>query len=99
MTTAIAGAAAYANMAKLSGAGLAASDGAGGFGDLVKSALEGAVGTVQSGETASLAALAGKANLADVVAAVSSAELTVQSVVAIRDRVITAYQSILQMPI
>ena len=44
-------------------------------------------------------ALAGKADLADVVTAVSNAELTLQTVVAVRDRVVAAYLDILKMPI
>ncbi len=35
----------------------------------------------------------------DVVQAVSNAELTLQTVVAVRDRVVNAYQEIMRMPI
>jgi flagellar hook-basal body complex protein FliE len=41
----------------------------------------------------------GKVDLADLVSAVSSAELTLSTVVAIRDKVISAYQDIIRMPI
>jgi flagellar hook-basal body complex protein FliE len=40
-----------------------------------------------------------KADLTDVVQAVTSAELTLQTVVAVRDRLIAAYQEIMRMPI
>jgi flagellar hook-basal body complex protein FliE len=35
----------------------------------------------------------------DVVTAVSNAEMTLQTVVAVRDRVLNAYQEIMRMPI
>ena len=43
--------------------------------------------------------VAGKADLTDVVTAVSEAETALNTVVAIRDRVISAYQDIIKMPI
>jgi flagellar hook-basal body complex protein FliE len=43
--------------------------------------------------------LAGKADIVDVVNAVNQAELTLDTVVAVRDKVVSAYQSILNMPI
>jgi flagellar hook-basal body complex protein FliE len=39
------------------------------------------------------------ADLQQVVNAVTAAELTVQTVTAVRDRVISAYQEVLRMPI
>ena len=44
-------------------------------------------------------AVTGEAELLDVVSAVSNAEVTLQTVVAVRDRVMSAYQEILRMPI
>ena len=38
------------------------------------------------------------ANLQEVVEAVNAAEITLQTVVAVRDRMITAYQEIIRMP-
>ena len=46
-----------------------------------------------------MAGIAKQAELADVITAVSNAEVTLQTVVAIRDRVIQAYQDIMRMPI
>jgi flagellar hook-basal body complex protein FliE len=51
------------------------------------------------GEQASLQAATGKADLAQVTEAVNNAEVAMQTVVAIRDRVISAYQDIMRMPI
>ena len=41
----------------------------------------------------------GKADLTDVVTAVTNAEMTLQTVTAVRDKVVSAYQEILRMPI
>ena len=69
------------------------------FSDLVADAARSALETGHKAERMTAAAVDGKAELAEVVAAVSNAELTLQSVVAIRDRIIQAYQEILRMPI
>lgn len=50
-------------------------------------------------EKLSVAAVAGKADINEVVTAVANAEVTLQTVVAVRDKVISAYQDILRMPI
>lgn len=50
-------------------------------------------------EQATIGAITGKADISSVVMAVSQAEVTLQTVVAIRDRVVSAYQEILRMPI
>lgn len=44
-------------------------------------------------------AVTGKADLNEVVMAVANADVALQTVVAVRDRVIQAYQDILRMPI
>ncbi|MFN0042019.1 MAG: flagellar hook-basal body complex protein FliE [Alphaproteobacteria bacterium] len=56
-------------------------------------------GALKAGETASTAAVMGKADLTHLVTAVSNAELTLQTVVGVRDRAIQAYQEISRMPI
>ena len=97
--------AAYQAMSKIgtSGAGTpAASSGAASganFGDFLSGALKDAVGTMKSGEQAASQQIAGKGDIVNVVNAVNQAELTLDTVVAVRDKVITAYQSIMQMPI
>jgi flagellar hook-basal body complex protein FliE len=45
------------------------------------------------------AATTGKANIVDVVTAVSETEVAIDAVVAVRDRVIQAYEDIMKMPI
>jgi flagellar hook-basal body complex protein FliE len=96
-----AAAAAYANAGKIASAGLGVRDGAqdGGFGDLVRKAAEGAVDALKQGEQVSLQGVMGKADIAQVAAAVANADATLQTIVAVRDRVISAYQDIIKMAI
>lgn len=69
------------------------------FMDMVGSALQGAQAAGFRSEEISNRALAGKADLADVITAVASAENALSTVVAVRDKVISAYQDIIRMPI
>jgi len=69
------------------------------FGSLVKAGLENVIETQKTSERVSADAVTGKANVTDVVQAVTEAELTLQTMVAVRDRVISAYQDIMRMPI
>ena len=95
-----AGAAAYANAAKtLTAAQGAGATSGGGFADMLKSTLEGAITDQQKGEQASMQAVAGNADINSVVAAVTNADVTLQTVVAVRDKVISAYQEILHMTV
>lgn len=55
--------------------------------------------TVKTAEIQSTAAAAGKAELTHLVTAIANAELTLQTVVGVRDRAIQAYQEISRMPI
>ncbi len=72
---------------------------AGGFGDMLQSALKGVVDQGHEADRQSMAAISGHANLLDVVSAVSKAELSLQTTIAVRDRVVQAYQDIMRMPI
>ena len=69
------------------------------FAELLKDVGQSAVEAGKAGEAVSVQAIAGKAELNDVVVAVSNAEVTLQTVLAVRDRVIQAYQEIVRMPI
>jgi len=69
------------------------------FSELVKEASTDAVKDGLNSEKVSLQSLTGDAGLADIVTAVSSAEVTLETVVSVRDRVIQAYQDIIKMPI
>lgn len=70
------------------------------FSDLLKQAVDQAISTGETAEKQSTsAAVTGKTDLTQVVTAVTAAEVTVQTVTAVRDRVVAAYQEILRMPI
>lgn len=92
----------YANNAKnASPAGASEAPAATGasFGDMMETAAKAAIETVREGEKMSAAAITGKANITDVVQAVSQAKLTLETVTAVRDNMVDAYQRIMQMPI
>jgi flagellar hook-basal body complex protein FliE len=69
------------------------------FGDLVSQAVSNAMETGKISEEMSAKAIAGKADLREVVTAVTNAEVTMQTAIAIRDRVVQAYKDIASMPI
>ena len=69
------------------------------FASLLRDGAKAAIDASKKSELLSEQALAGKADIRDVVAAVNNSALTLQTVVAVRDKVINAYNSILQMPI
>ncbi|MCS6933155.1 MAG: flagellar hook-basal body complex protein FliE [Acetobacteraceae bacterium] len=69
------------------------------FGAVLARAMEQAVELGHSADAAATAALTGQGSVTDVVLAVSRAELALQTAVAVRDRVVGAYQEIMRMPI
>lgn len=69
------------------------------FSDLVNQAVSGAIETGKHSEQMSAKAIAGTADLREVVTAVTNAEVTMQTALAIRDRVVQAYKDIMSMPI
>ncbi len=92
---------AFKRAQNLGGSGISApeSSKAGTFADMVSSATKQMVSSSREAEKATVDAVAGKADLTDVVMALNNAQTTLQTVVAVRDRVLTAYQEILRMPI
>ena len=92
-----AAAGAYANAQK-GVSGVSGGDGVN-FGDLLRRAAADSIETMHGGEKMSAQAVIGKASLTDVVEAVTNAELTLQTVVALSDRMLGAYQEIMRMPI
>jgi flagellar hook-basal body complex protein FliE len=69
------------------------------FSQFLDGAVKDAIHTIRHGETMTSKAVEGKASMVNVVSAVNNAELTLDTVLAVRDKVIAAYQSIMQMPI
>jgi flagellar hook-basal body complex protein FliE len=99
---------AYSQIARIasdqakSGAGLgAAATGAPekSFGAVLKDAIGSVVEIGKKSDAQMQAVAAGKANVVDVVAAVAETEVAVDAMVAVRDKVIQAYEEIMRMPI
>ena len=104
MASPLSAAGAYAAVAKLAATPLgqvAGADPKGG--DSFASVLREAVGAVEAmgkkSDAQATAAANGKANMVDVVTAVSETEVAIDAVVAVRDKIIAAYEDIMKMPI
>ena len=69
------------------------------FAGLVQQAIREAGQSANVAESQALAVAAGQADIVDVVTAIAAAETQLQTVIAVRDQVISAYQEILRMPI
>jgi flagellar hook-basal body complex protein FliE len=82
----------------LSSTGAAAATGSD-FGETLASMATDALSTIKAGETTAMAGMQGKASLQQVVQAVMHAEQTLQTVVAVRDKVVGAYLEISRMQI
>jgi flagellar hook-basal body complex protein FliE len=105
MPTPIAAANAYAKLARLAeqGSGLSKTIGDTPSGPSFETLIKDAVGSVmeagQKSDAAVRAMGAGKADMIDLVTAVSESETAITTLVSVRDRMIQAYQQIMQMPI
>ena len=69
------------------------------FAEMVKGVVDDAITSGINSEKASVAAIGQGTDLNHVVTAVAEAEATLQTVVAVRERIIEAYKEILRMPI
>lgn len=76
-----------------------AAAGGGDFGALLAGAVNGVAASGRQAETQALAAAGGRANMVDVVTAVAESEAAMETLVAVRDKVIAAYEDIMRMPI
>ena len=93
---------AYAAVQEAAAGGIAGASGAAAgpdFGQMVSQVINQTVTDSRAAESQMTAQVQGKANLVDVVTAISSAETNLQTVMAIRDQVIAAYQQVMQMQI
>ena len=68
------------------------------FASLVKDAIKEAVKIGQKSEQLTIQGITDRADINQVVTAVAEAELTLQTVVAVRDKVLDAYKEIIRMP-
>jgi flagellar hook-basal body complex protein FliE len=71
--------------------------GGAGFGEVLAQASREALNTLKSAESASMAGIEGKLGVQQVVESVMSAERTLQTGLAIRDKAVAAFQQISQM--
>lgn len=71
----------------------------GGFGGMVEQLVGDAAGSMRAAETASAKQVAGKGDLIDVATAMGAAETALDTVVAVRDRMVSAYTDIMRMQI
>lgn len=69
------------------------------FGQIMEKMVGDASASLKQAEAASAAQIAGKGDLVDVVTALGAAETALETVVAVRDRVIGAYTEIMRMQI
>jgi flagellar hook-basal body complex protein FliE len=107
MATPLAAASAYANIARLAAdpssalAGVAggANKGDTSFTAVLKEVIGAVAETGKKSDTQSRAMVNGKSNMVDVVTAVAETEVAIDAVVAVRDKVIAAYEEIMKMPI
>jgi flagellar hook-basal body complex protein FliE len=100
---------AYAAMQKIGAAGLSAtpvskptmpsSEGGGGFAGMLQQFVGGTAESARKAEGSMIQATAGKADLIEVVTAIAESEAALETLVAVRDKVIGAYEEIMRMPI
>jgi len=106
MASPLAAAGAYANIARLAAdptralantPEIAKDDG--NFAALLKNAIGTVVEAGRKSDAQTQALVNGKSNMVDVVTAVAQTEVAIDAMVAVRDKVIAAYDEIMKMPI
>ena len=70
-----------------------------GFQEMLQNVMTDTVQSSRAAETQMSMAVQGQGSMIDVVTAISSAEHSLETVMAVRDQVISAYQEIMRMPI
>ena len=106
MASPISAASAYANIQRLANdltrkgsATQGADDAQQSFTALLKNAIGSVVDAGRKSDAQTQALANGKSNMVDVVTAVAQTEVAVDAMVAVRDKVIAAYEDIMKMPI
>ena len=69
------------------------------LGQLIRGSIQQTIDITKQSENMSMGAIAGQTDMRDLVMAVANAELTLQTVVTVRDKVINAYNEIIKMPL
>lgn len=103
-TTPAAAANAYAALSRLNDdaakrIGGGASDSGPSFNSVLKDVINAVSSAGQKSDAQAQAVALGKANMVDVVTAVAESETAIGAMVSVRDKVISAYEDILKMPI
>jgi flagellar hook-basal body complex protein FliE len=78
---------------------LGQNSGGGNFAELLAQQVQGVVDVGKASDQMALDMVNGKANVVDMVTKLSETEMAIDSMVTIRDRVISAYEEIMRMPI
>jgi flagellar hook-basal body complex protein FliE len=76
-----------------------AQDAATSFASLLNQAMGAVAETGKAADAAAMNATAGRTDMLDIVTAVAESETAMQTLVSVRDRVISAYEEIMRMPI
>jgi flagellar hook-basal body complex protein FliE len=71
----------------------------GNFADLLAQNVQGVIDQGKVSDQMAMDMVSGKANVVDMVTALSETEMAIESMVTLRDRVINAYEEIMRMPI
>ncbi|SEP98399.1 flagellar hook-basal body complex protein FliE [Devosia sp. YR412] len=71
----------------------------GSFADMLAQQVQGVVDSGKTSDAMAIDMVNGKANVVDMVTALSETEIAIESMVTVRDRVISAYEEIMRMPI
>ena len=69
------------------------------FAKMLADSVQGVVNSGNASEKISMGLVNGKADMVDVVTAMSQAEIAMETMVTVRDKVINAYEEIMRMPI
>jgi flagellar hook-basal body complex protein FliE len=69
------------------------------FASLMRESAANTLDTLRDAERSSVQAVTGQADIGQVVTAIANAETSLQTAMAVRDRVIQAYNDIMRMPI
>lgn len=79
--------------------GSGAPAGAPSFGDVLKEAAQSAIDAQHTSEKVSAASIVGKADMTEVLQAINNAEVALNTVLAVRDRVVQAYETVMRTQI
>ena len=69
------------------------------FADMLAQQVQGVVDAGATSDRMAIDMVNGKANIVDMVTALSETEIAIETMVTVRDRVISAYEEIMRMPI